>query len=125
MENQTRAEAERLVAEMLARQSDSPLQAHEGEPELERFLDLVSSSPGDREMFVEIFGDMISARRQSPEWLVAYCMHELRWAEVHSRAETELRLGQPATLSIAAEVLDAYEEEWVGRKLFARFGSKR
>jgi len=116
-------EAERQLAEMLRKYPDSPLRARDIEEDLQRFLRLVEASNDAREAFVAMFNDIVFGCRDAPEWLVAYCMHELRWPEILATAEAEVRRGRPSTLSVASEVLDSYQDDWVGRDLFARFSS--
>lgn len=118
-------EAERQLAEMLLKYPDSPLRVGDIEEDLQRFLRLVEASSDEREAFAALFNDIVSGRRDAPEWLVAYCMHELRWPEIRVTAQLEVRRGLPSTLSVASEVLDSYEDDWVGRELFARFSSGR
>ncbi len=114
-------EAEEQLAQMGLKYADSPLRAGEMEPDLRRFLDLVAQSKIDRDGFVRLFSEMITGVRDAPEWLVAYCMHALRWPEVLAVAEKEVQRGRPATLSGASEVVDAYSDDWFGRELFDRY----
>jgi hypothetical protein len=114
-------EAERQLAEMVRKHPDSPLRARDMEGDLSRFLQLVEESQGERDVFVSLFSEIVRGLRDAPEWLVAYCMHVLRWPEVLVVAEEELRRGHPSTLSVASEVADAYRDDWSGRELFDRF----
>jgi|GEM_PF-6125564 len=114
-------EAHQQLAQMERKYSESPLKAGEMEADLQRFLQLVRQSEGDRDGFVCMFSKIVTGARGAPEWLVAYCMHALRWPEVLAVAENEVRRGHPATLSVASEVVDAYSDDWFGRDLFDRF----
>jgi len=114
------AAAEQLLAEILIKYSDSPLNASDMEDDLQRFLQVVQESPEERSGFAAMFIDMLSGRSRSPEWLVAYCMRALRWPEVRAAAETEIQKKLPLTLSDARDVLTAYEDEWTGSDLFTR-----
>ncbi len=114
-------EAQRLLAEMERKYADSPLKARDMEADFQAFLSLVERSGESRDAFVSLFTEILNAARTAPEWLVAYCMHALRWPEVLAVAERERRRGQPATLSLAVEVVDAYSDDWVGKDLFDRF----
>lgn len=111
-------EAERLLEDLMVEYADSPLIARTMEDDIRRFLQLVQESPAERASFVELFIEMLSGRRPSPDWLVAYCMRVLRWPEVRSAAEEEIRKGSPSTLSDARDVLTAYGDDWTGSGLF-------
>lgn len=114
----TLAAAERLLSDMLVRYADSPLDARDMESDFQRFLQLIQSAPSHREHFATMFVDMLSGRRGSPEWLVAYCMRVLRWPEILQAADAEIRKRSPSTMSTARDVLTAYGDEWTGNEIF-------
>ena len=86
--------------------------------DLDELLAAVRTAEASRSSIAGLFCEIVRGRRDAPEWLVAYCMHALRWPEVLEVAREEQRRGDPATLSQASEVVDAYERDWVGIELF-------
>jgi len=111
-----------LVQELLARFPDSPLVARTMEASLSELLELIQNSPAQRSDFARIFVAMLQGEQESPEWLIAYCMRTLRWPEVERAAEAVRRAGDPRKVSLAWEVLGAYEadDDWDGAHLFDR-----
>ena len=119
------ATALRLIQDMALEYPETLLNAGDAEPALSRIFDVIQENTSEREAFARIFGEMLDGERDSPEWLIAYCMRTLRWPEVSQAAEVVRASGDPAKLSLAWEVLDAHEEDedWFGAHLFARHAS--
>lgn len=117
--------ARRLIQDLLLQFPDTPLRAADMEPALSGVLALIHDNPSERGQFARVFIEMLHGEQDSPEWLIAYCMRALRWPEVQRVAEAVRVAGEPRLLSLAWEVLDAYEDgdDWVGVHLFARYAA--
>ncbi len=117
--------ARRLIQDLLLQIPYTPLRAADMEPALSGVLALIHDNPSERGQFAHIFIEMLHGKQDSPEWLIAYCMRTLRWPEVQQVAEAVRAAGEPKLLSLACEVLDAYDdgEDWVGVHLFARYAT--
>jgi hypothetical protein len=78
------------------------------EPALLDLLRLVQSHPSHRDVFVELFGRIATGDRDVSEWIVLFCMRELKWPEVlaalHNRYEAS---GRPPSLWSRVRHLDA------------------
>lgn len=121
MTTRTLDEAHRLIQLLLAKPRALAYSADEDEAEFIAFLALIQRNDVPRGEFVQLFQAMIRDEIPAPAWLIAFCMHVLRWPEVRQIALEECRLWKPATLSIASEVLDAYDEDWFGALIFSSF----
>ncbi|HYF62238.1 MAG TPA: hypothetical protein VD886_05445 [Herpetosiphonaceae bacterium] len=47
-------------------------------------LKLVRSNPDQRDLFIRLFTEIYHGIHQVPEYLMAFCMRELRYAEIRS-----------------------------------------
>jgi hypothetical protein len=115
-------EIRRAIAEAVAAQPPIVLVASEMEPHLLRIRDLVRAAETDaRPELAKIFSAVIRGELDAPDWLVSFCMMDLRWAEVLEAARAERTSGRPRNLSLASEVIDVYEGRWGGYGLFATY----
>jgi hypothetical protein len=52
------------------------------EPVLISILELIKIHPHDRDLFVKLFIDVFEGRIPSPDYLLPFCMRELKYAEI-------------------------------------------
>ena len=110
------------LADVLLKNWPSPLlDASEVEGDLQRFLEILKRTPEARDLFGSWLIRVMESDIVFPQWLIAYAMRDLRWPEIREAAARIIRLGHPRLQPRAHEVLEAYEDEWVGKALFHRY----
>jgi hypothetical protein len=112
----------RAIADAVADEPAVVLVASDMEPHLLRILELVrAAAPHSRSELAELFAAAIRGQLRAPDWMVSFCMVDLRWPEVLEAAKAERDHGNPRNFSQAWEVIDVYEGRWAGYDLFATF----
>ena len=66
------------------------LNVTEVEPILVALLHLVKRHPEQRPLFVELFSLVADGEIQAPEYLLPFCMRELRFPEIRAKVQAEL-----------------------------------
>lgn len=100
------------------------------EPLYIQFLELLARNEEHRPQLVERILDVMKRYRTArevkgrllPGTAIAYAMHELRWPEIFSFAETENReFYAPRMETSMSNLMDAYSDEWEDRIFYERF----
>lgn len=91
-------------------------------------LNALLATPSLRVAAVRIFTQEIAAPRTFSADVIAYCMHTLRWPEIR---EAVARLSAPRDTEEwrrkshdYRDVLQAYDDDWRGRQLYARYSGQ-
>jgi hypothetical protein len=97
------------------------------ESEMRRFLEAVRQNPEKRQNIVTMFIHSFSKDyyMNIPWQFFAYCMHALRWRELHDfitakRNEDVQRRGA-ASSTVWIDILAAFEDDWKDAHLFEEF----
>ena len=115
----------RRLMEVANQQQDVGVSTVDFEDSFERVLDYIKRHPEVREtaeaLFIEALDWVLD-----PWELIAFCMHELRWQSVRDAVETRLALSRnQREKPILRSILEAFEDDWVDRVLYAYYGRPR
>jgi hypothetical protein len=112
-----------ILERLQAPRPDAVMIASELEADFLQLLQVINRSPSLRARFSDLFSRMIRGEIPEPENMVAFCMHELRWPEVLEVAKREAAKWDPRTLSVATQVVEAFQDDWRDRVLFPHYSS--
>jgi hypothetical protein len=100
------------------------------EPVSEEILVLLSTNPKLKAMFIEQLKAIISSYRTAretgevilPVSVIAYCMHELRWAEIFDFCKKEnVEFYSQKQATTLVEIIDAFNDDWEDKIFYRRY----
>jgi hypothetical protein len=106
-----------LVSIEEARQDDDAV-----ESAMVTLLGFIKAHPEARPAFVSAFVESVSGTKGAALDVIAFCMHELRWPEILEAARTCNRNPNPRSMNLIARIIEAYDDDWDSRDLYAYFG---
>lgn len=99
------------------------------EPHLLAVLNLVKENPDRRELLVRCFESLVDGSRVLSDWIVLFCMRELRWPEVryaaNQRFERAGGVRAPRLMNWISHINWAYDDApWEHADFFLYFWRK-
>jgi hypothetical protein len=92
------------------------------EPLLEDLVDWIDLHPSCRESVAERFRELVAHIDADKVEILQYCMHALRWNEVHQIADelasTEKNVGRRRLYD---RLLESFQDDWREKDLFRRY----
>lgn len=92
-----------------------------------QILNLVKSHPKKRDVFVKLFTEVIEGRIQAPDYLIPFCMRELRFPEIKERALQNVNnLEQyPRMMNYISDIIHAFEDDvWINADLWPYYSKE-
>ncbi|OAK60174.1 hypothetical protein A3K87_23920 [Variovorax paradoxus] len=99
------------------------------EPHLLDILNFVNANLDQREVFVRCFCALVDGSRTYTDWIVLFCMRELRWQEVRDAANLRFELAggtnAPRLMNWISHINWAYDDApWEDAAFFLYFWQK-
>lgn len=121
------------VCKKIIDKSDKIASETELEDNYEILLNFLIKNKDSREELVVYLKLIISAYRNEdkshekflPGLAIAYCMHVLRWPEIHDFLISEnINYYSKKMSSGMSEILDAYSDDWADKDFYRRFNGR-
>jgi hypothetical protein len=102
---------------------------HDVEPAMVSLLALVRENPASRGLFIRLFGEIDDGLYPAPHYLLAFCMHELRYPEIKKKIKREFDLDPHSVRNVRrmnyiSKIMGAYDDDWEDADMWLYYEQK-